>query len=154
MKVRELKILRRLEVVFDVEDVSYDIISKTFVYKKGSTVKEITFHTLINTLEEMELNEEQRDLFTILQSLNSSYFPRRFKQLFKNIYHHANIDLPHNIYINQDGIEIINNEATTYIIYDDNWESIILEFEKIFNISLQNKKDILDFEDFKGSYHQ
>ncbi|MFV0288256.1 MAG: hypothetical protein ACK5HR_02215 [Mycoplasmatales bacterium] len=149
MKIKNETIFKDLKTVYNVEEVKYDVLSKTFIYRlPNNQEKSLTFASLLNILD------KSTEIYSVLDRLRSSYFPRRLKEVITTFYQDNNLQLPNELIIGEQGFEVLINNKLYFINYDDDFTKILHDFAKVYNlqeIEITIKPQIADYE---GHYHQ
>lgn len=148
-KIEDMKILRSLKEEFGVEEVRYDVLSKTFRYKfTDQKERNITLDALIKLLA-----ENKNDIYHNLMILKRGYFPRRLKEVIVSFYEDNGLSLPRELFITEAGFELIIDDQIHYVKYSDDFELFLIEFAKIMQVKNHYVRVIPQIKDYKGHYH-
>lgn len=127
-KIKEYNILKSLEKIYNVQNVRYNIMTSNFIYYQNDEKKHISLHSLVNYLKHEK--DHDTELYTLLNSLYSSYFDNRIKKYFITFYEKHQIPVPRDIFITSGFIEFHTAEGYNfYLPYDDDFDKIFKEAE-------------------------
>lgn len=148
-RIEDMKILRSLKGEFKVETVKYDVLSKTFRYKfPDEKERNITLDALIKLMA-----DQPSDVYHNLMILKREYFPRRLKETIVCFYEHNDLNLPRELFITEDGFELVVGEDIYFVDYSDNFDDFLQKFADIFDVEHENITIIPKAHDYQGHYH-
>ncbi len=149
MKVKDRKILVYLKEEFNAKYFKYSVFEKSFLYEKeNGEIVSVTFASLVNSLN------KDLEVYHLLDEVNSSYFPRRIKDVMEGFYAHHNLQKPAHLYITELGFELEFEKEVRYIEYFDNFNLFLEEFAKLYNVEHEDFSLVVDHEKFIGEYHK
>lgn len=149
MKVKDKRILINLKDVYDAKYFKYSVFEKSFIYEtQAGEIKSVTFASLLNTLD------HNLEIYHTLDEVNSSYFPRRIKQVMEGFYLHHEIKQPTKLYITELGFELDYEDEIKFIEYYDDFSIFLKEFATLYNVADEDFAVTLDHKKFVGEYHR
>lgn len=148
MKIKQEKILIRLAEAFGAEEVKYSVFEKSFIVKKADG--EVSY-TLATTLKYLDENSE---LAILLDKLNSSYFPRRLKQVLESFYQTHGLEMPPRLIICPKGFQIKHDGQTSHVEYQDDFEVFLKQMAEIYGVDYIDFDTSVDASKQAGEYHK
>ncbi len=149
MKVKDRKILVTLKEIYNAKYFKYSVFENSFIYETSSSeVLSVTFASLLNTLD------KKHEIYSLLDEVNSSYFPRRLNETITSFYKHHNLKLPKYIYISELGFEIFFHDRIEFIEYHDDFSIFLTEFAKLYEVEDEDFPIDIDSKTYMGAYHK
>ncbi len=148
-RIEDMKILKNLKKQFEVDCVKYDVLSKSFRYQfPDEKERNITLDALIKLMA-----DEKGETYHNLMILKREYFPRRLKEIIVAFYDLHNLELPRELYITEDGFELLIDDDTYYVEYKDDFDEFLSKFADLFGVEHKEITIIPKAKDYEGHYH-
>lgn len=131
-QISSARLLRRLEELFEVHEIKYDILSQQFEYMQHGNM---TYINIEDLAKHIYFEDEETDVISELQAAVNSGFPDYFKNQLIQFYNTYNIPLPPHIYVFKEMIQFIDADGDMYYVpFSSDLSLIFKQFSKIIGV--------------------